>query len=102
MAKNRQYESMTKVVLSSDFIVRVWCAENSIEDDGPRAAVYAALAPFRGFMRPVLPGTSVAGGHNWRTVAHQVAAALDLVKDVAAYEILDAAGNGIVVYTDWP
>lgn len=86
----RVYESMTKVVLGPNLVVRVWCTEKSLFREGPRAMVYEALQPFR-------------GAYEWPRDMENVAKALDaLGSSVAAYEILDSNGNGIVVYNDWP
>lgn len=79
MAKNRVYESMTKVH-TGNYTIRVWCIEKEFKP-GPREDVHQAIA---GHMRIA-----------------QIAFALELLPDISAYEILDNQGNGAIVYPDW-
>lgn len=76
--KNRQYESMTRIIVDQ-WTVRVWFTEYELTH-GPNYHVIAAVT------------SAPVGG---------IAEALDKISGVAAYEILDKDGNGAVVYPDW-
>lgn len=78
--KNRQYESMTKVV-KGDFVVRVWRTEQSFTT-GDNADIKVALA---------------LAEDDYRAISY----ILDDLPNIAAYEILDKEGNGALVYPDW-
>ena len=73
------YESMTRVV-AGDFVVRVWKSE-SVPTYGPSQDITDALQ----------------GSH-----PGEIRKTLEAIPDIAAYEILDANGNGLVAYFDWP
>ena len=80
--RSRIYESMTRVVVG-DFVVRVWKSEPA-PNIGPSEAVTNAL-------QGLLP-----------TYPYEIREALEIIPDIAAYEILDANGHGLVIYFDWP
>lgn len=83
-AKNRQYETMTRVQLRG-YTVRVWTTVPEFTM-GPDERVIAALS---------IP-------EQLRTVPPQeIAATLDCLDNIAAYEILDKHGDGGIVYPDW-
>ena len=75
---NRCYETMTRVVCG-EFVVRVWRTTAGLST-GPDVEVVAALQ---------------------NRVSGDISKALDALPNVAAYEILNANGNGCVVYPDW-
>ena len=77
---NRVHETMTRV-LAGIYAVRVWRAVDKATQ-GPDREVAAAIRQ----ASPTFAGLT---------------AALDALTDVAAYEILDANGNGALVYPDW-
>ena len=78
--KNRQYESMTKVV-KDRLIVRVWRTEQEFTT-GNNSDIYSAV---------VLANDD----------PQSISEILDTFPNVAAYEILDKDGNGALVYPDW-
>jgi len=78
--KNRQYESMTKVV-KNNLTVRVWRTEQEFTT-GNNSDIYAAI---------VLANDD----------PQSISEILDTFTNVAAYEILDKDGNGALVYPDW-
>ena len=82
--KNRIYESMTRVQLT-EFTIRVWATETAAYP-GPRMEIVEAIhriSPRGSFFR------------------ERIIETLDAFPDVSAYEILDAQGNGCIVYPDW-
>ena len=78
--KNRQYESMTKVV-KDRLIVRVWRTEQEFTT-GNNSDIYSAV---------VLANDD----------PQSISEILDTFPNIAAYEILDKDGNGALVYPDW-
>jgi len=85
MQKNRIYESMTRIV-HGGYTIRVWTRESEFQwrdKSGPRIEIVEAIES--------LPPSPT-----------QIAHTLDTFEDVSAYEILDAEGNGAIVYPDWP
>lgn len=78
---NRQYEAMTRLVCG-DFVVRVWTTTSKMVS-GPDAYVVNQLLAVKDDTRDNL------------------AACLDGIERIAAYEILDLYGNGSVIYPDW-
>lgn len=78
---NRLYESMTRVLVGQ-FTVRVWRSLPAF-GKGPDSDVLDALT--------LLPART----------AKEIADVLDAIEGVEAYEVLDAGGNGVVVYPDW-
>lgn len=75
---NRVVESMTRVVTNLG-VVRVW---RTI--DGARH----------------VDGLELLGERAWGS-ERELGEAIEKFSDVAAYEILDGDGNGVVVYPDW-
>ena len=73
------YESMTRAVVG-DFVVRVWKSE-SVPTYGPSKEITDALQG---------------------SPPDEIRKTLDAISGIAAYEILDANGNGLVTYFDWP
>ncbi len=84
--KQPVYETMTRIIVGG-FTVRVWCTSPTMKP-GPDPDVLQALSPRFGQLRPLSP--------------LEIASALNAMPQVAAYELVDASGNGGVVYTDWP
>ena len=78
----RIYETMTKV-LCCGWSVRVWRAATA-DQCGPDEEVRMALEE-----------------EAWHD-RDDIAAKLDSMAGIAAYEILDGYGNGSVCYVDWP
>jgi hypothetical protein len=78
--KNRQYESMTKIV-KNNLTVRVWRTEQEFTT-GNNSDIKAAI---------VLANADL----------ESISEILDTFPNVAAYEILDEEGNGALVYPDW-
>lgn len=79
---NRIYESMTRVQLG-EYTIRVWQIEKGTITNGPDRYITEALN--------VCPPSVLL-----------ISETLDQFPDVSAYEILDANGNGAIVYPDWP
>lgn len=79
--KNRQLETMT-ITRIGPFRIRVWTTVKAFTM-GPDDRVFEALRK--------LP----------KITARVIAERLDKISGVAAYEILDHAGNGAIVYPDW-
>lgn len=77
------YETMTRV-LCCGFAVRVWRTAPSGDATAPDEEVRMALED-----------------EIWQTRS-DIAERVEKITGVAAYEILDGYGNGIVCYTDWP
>lgn len=90
---NRQYESMTRGTVG-DRTVRVWATETELTT-GPRRDIEEAIA--------AVNTEFMDGEHRFpnKWTCERVAAVLDALPDIAAYEILDTAGNGALVYPDW-
>lgn len=81
VVKNRVYECMTRVQVGQ-FTVRVWSEVDEFAV-GPDKRIVEALT--------LLPARS----------ALEIGRELDTFDGIAAYEILDANGNGALVYPDW-
>jgi len=79
---NRVYETMTRVECCG-FRVRVWRTAVDVGAVAPDEEIRAALAE-----------------EVWHD-RDDIAAKVETFAGVAAYEIVDGAGNGIVVYPDW-
>lgn len=82
--KNRVVESMTKVYYEG-WTIRVWRTESPVVSD---------FAYPNGDIENNLKAVKPDG-------VHEIAAVLDRLGFIAAYEILDHRGNGVVVYPDW-
>ena len=83
------YERMTKVQLMGHTI-RAWESVESLMP-GPNHEITIAL-------RSAVTGQP----GDLHVTPEGLAAVLDAMPAVAAYEILDPMGNGCVVYRDWP
>lgn len=83
---NRQYESMTRIV-HCGLVVRVWRTER-IPVFGPDIRVVAAIISVPYSVSKVI-------------VVKDICDTLDKLEDIAAYEVLDNQGNGLVTYPDW-
>lgn len=85
MLRNRIYESMTRLNLSSNRYLRVWCTTTDCDQFGPDAKVVEAINALGQF--PAIIDVRIA---------------LNKLEHVAAYEITGGDGNGNVTYMDWP
>lgn len=83
ITRNRCYESMTRVKVGT-YMVRVWKTEHSLFP-GPDTLIEKTLKTFT----------------DEYVALYKIANALDAFEAIAAYEILDADGNGAIVYPDW-
>lgn len=84
--KNRVYESMTRVK-SQGWTVRVWRDEPNLE---------AAIAPDNLDIERVVKGVSYRGFSVSNLIRE-----LEALPCIAAIEVLDADGNGTLLYPDW-
>jgi len=89
--KNRIYESMTRVQ-HYGLTIRVWKTEEEFTFESHDEKITDAIK------RLVL---SRFAAHPLWVLAKSISETLDAFTDVSAYEILDANGNGCVVYPDW-
>lgn len=78
------FESITRVVTESDYVVRVW------HDEASEAAYDARHNAITELIRANAVSRDA------------IASAIRTLDGWAAYEIIDAYGNGRVVYRDWP
>lgn len=78
------FESITKIITHTGFIVRVWSTE---ESEGAYDATHNALTELvrDNADSPADIATAIRTRETW-----------------AAYEIIDRYGNGRVVYRSWP
>lgn len=88
---NRLYESMTRVVLGEKFTVRVWREESELSS-GNNADIRARLLP---------PSSEWYRHQTFHDVMRHVSVILDSLPRITAYEIVDADGDGALVYPDW-
>jgi len=89
-ALNRQYESMTRVMVyraQHHFAVRVWRSTLAFTS-GPDEEVVSTVK-------------GVAYHPKAEDMVEALSKAIDSLSGVAAYEILDGYGNGAIVYPDW-
>lgn len=87
---SRVYESMTRARVGP-FTVRVWKNENDFVF-GPNRVVKREL----GFLHQRSDRYLVV------QLPEQIKQILETIPGVNAYEILDAQGDGALVYPDWP
>lgn len=84
--KNPQFESMTRLHIN-DHSVRVWRTEKSLADAA--AASNEDLRILAKAMEEKISG------------AHQIAEMIAVLPRVAAIEVLDYKGDGVLHYPDW-
>lgn len=84
---NRIYESMTRAI-GWEHIVRVWREEASFKS-GPDEEIRRLLQNVR--LERLKGSLEVA----------RISQVLDALPRIAAYEILNQDGDGVVVYPDW-
>lgn len=91
LPKNRQYETMTRLDVGV-YKVRVWTTVDEISA-GPDQRIIEALFEHDWLddytRRPAAPNVN------------SIAAVLEKLDRIAAYEILDQSGHGAIVYPDW-
>ena len=91
----RIHERMTKIQLMG-YTIRVWeNVPNLPWDKLPMGPNHEFTVGVRAAVRPLEEGIV-------RLTPEGIGAALETLPNVAAYEIVDAMGNGCVVYVDWP
>jgi len=83
-------ESMTKVTVNPNLIIRVWREEESGDFESSQMEVREIILNHIGSGNPIFSFLSLAKD------------IISLIKRINAIEILDKNGNGCVVYVNWP